>query len=330
MREPSEAVLEGVPARARAGLAGYRLRRRSGPAPGGVSGSSFARLVAPAVGLAYRAKRRPLVDRFFAAHPGAADALLRLLGPFKTSSVRDGHGHLLELPPDDYLGLRLTGVYEPEVTAFFRRSARPGDTALDLGAHVGYFTLLLAKLVGPRGRVVAFEPHPENFALLSKNVRENGYGNVSLYQAAVAERSGRGWLLSEPSSSFCHRLGQAPTDPSAIEVDTVALDEELAGLAGTIRWVKMDVEGAEVAALRGMERVIQSSRPLSLVVELFPRALARSGSSPQELLQFLDERGFLPHRLGLDGVPRPTTAAELLRIHGKHGTHENVVFQRPR
>ncbi len=296
-----------------------------------MSGSSFTRLVAPAVGLAYRAKRRWRIgERFFAAHPGAADALLRLLGPFKTSLVRDVHGHLLQLDRGDYLGLSLTRAYEPEVTAFFMRSVRPGDTALDLGAHVGYFTLLLAKLVGPRGRVVAFEPHPENFALLSKNVRENGYGNVSLYQAAVADRSGRGWLLPDQFNSGDHRLAKLPpTDPSAIEIDTVALDDQLRSLAGTSRWIKMDVQGAEVAALRGMERVIESCRRLSVVVEFFPRALERAGSRPEELLGFFEERGLFPHRLTAHGVVCPVSSDELLRVHVSRGTYENVVFQRP-
>jgi precorrin-6B methylase 2 len=93
--------------------------------------------------------------------------------------------------PEDPGGQQALGrAYEPMTTLAFHTLVQPGDRVVDVGAHVGYFTLLAARLCGPNGRVFAFEPHPDNFRLLERNIRENGAENVTAVRKAVADRAG--------------------------------------------------------------------------------------------------------------------------------------------
>ena len=123
------------------------------------------------------------------------------------------------------------GCFEPFQTELVVNEVRPGDVAIDLGAHIGYYTLLLARLVGPTGRVLAFEPDPDNFALLSRNVEMNGYANVELFNAAASDRPGRSPLFRSPDNAGDHRLHESPGQRRpGVEVEVVAVDEILTRL----------------------------------------------------------------------------------------------------
>src|ERR1700674_193031 len=93
-------------------------------------------------------------------------------------------GHTMFLDRNDSLQLYATGIYEPIETEIVKREVRSGEVVLDIGAHIGYYTLLFARLVGESGRVFAFEPDPANFAILSSNVAVNAYENVTLIRSA--------------------------------------------------------------------------------------------------------------------------------------------------
>jgi FkbM family methyltransferase len=157
------------------------------------------------------------------------------------------------------------GTSEPEVVQVIQREVRPGSLALDIGANIGYFTLLLAKQVGAEGKVIAFEPLPEVFDVLKENVATNGYRNVVLESKAVTDDTG------------CVRLSQTRAEPlssvesiisgSGITVPAVALDDYFPGRGDRVDFIKMDIEGAELLALKGMQEILQRDRPV-LVVEL--------------------------------------------------------------
>ncbi|MBI4611296.1 MAG: FkbM family methyltransferase [Candidatus Rokubacteria bacterium] len=185
------------------------------------------------------------------------------------------------------------GTYEREVVQAVQAVIRPGWLAVDVGANVGYFTLLLAKLVGAQGRVIAFEPLPENFVILRENVRLNQYANVTLEQMAVTDRTGtlrlyrRREHLLTGSASIVHGPGDG------IEVPATALDAYLEATGTRVGFVKIDVEGAEAAVLAGMRRVLAEDRPLVVVEldgdpsenQLTLSTLRRSGYRPR----YLDE-----------------------------------------
>lgn len=202
-------------------------------------------------------------------------------------SEADVLGHHLYLDARDSLKLSLFGVYEPFETSLLERYVRPGDVVLDVGANIGYYTLLLARLVGPNGRVHAFEPEPSNFALLEKNVRENGYQNVVLHQAAVGEASGTTQLFLSETNLGDHQLGGAGNGRRAVDVRQVNIDEILADEERPISFVKLDIQGAETGALRGMERALKRAGRLTIFTELWPEGLRRCGSDAETYLRLL-------------------------------------------
>ncbi|HLM66817.1 MAG TPA: FkbM family methyltransferase, partial [Longimicrobium sp.] len=151
----------------------------------------------------------------------------------------------------------LNGTYEPEQTRLFEQHIRPGGTVLDVGANVGYYTLLASVLAGDAGRVHAFEPEPRNAEFLRRHAAINRRANVTVRQAAVSDRAGTA-RFDFGSGSGTGRLAHA----GAIEVRTLRLDDYCTehGLAPTA--VKIDVEGAEVAVLEGARGMLERYRPV--------------------------------------------------------------------
>ena len=172
-------------------------------------------------------------------------------------------GHKIFINRKDYRSCEhlLEGIYEPEETEIVKREVGKGDIVVDLGANVGYYTLLLANLVGKDGRVYAFEPDPTNFALLKKNVKVNNYSNVILERKGVLDKTGKSelWLRSDVNKAG-HRI--VPIDKSIhhskpIEIDVVSLDDYFKDQK--IDFVKMDIEGSETMALKGMKNILKGN-----------------------------------------------------------------------
>ncbi len=200
---------------------------------------------------------------------------LNLAAPHGVRAVRVASGPLagtwllLDLQVDKDLWL---GNYEPDLAREILRLTTPGSVAYDLGANVGYTTFLLARGVGPTGRVIAFEPLPENVARLGEAIALNGMADrIEVVAAAVGEASGPRQFLVHASGAM-GRL-RSPSGPDggserSIEVETVSLDGyvfEQGHPAPSL--VKVDLEGGEGSALRGMERVLREIRPI-LAVEI--------------------------------------------------------------
>jgi FkbM family methyltransferase len=207
----------------------------------------------------------------------------------------------------------LRGGYESSEVAFVRRTVQPGQTVLDLGANLGYFTILMASLVGPSGRVHAFEPWARNAELLARSVDENRFGDrVTLRSAAVAERSGAGQLVSLdlPANSGGAYLDTVAAGAPSVhhrvdDVPLVALDD--LDLPGPVSFVKIDIEGAEALALRGAAGLLRRDRPIVLS-ELAPTQLRRvSGCQPADLLDAMASLGYRCHALER-GALGPTIA----------------------
>lgn len=176
-----------------------------------------------------------------------------------------------DLPLDHaHAGLILRGTLEPPVQEALRRLLAPGATFYDVGANVGFFTLLGARLVGPGGRVVAFEPLPAGARAVARNARLNGFAHVQVREQAVGGRGGRARLLVVGERSWSHldSTGRHADVRDELEVDVVALDELVGG--GELPApdvIKLDVEGAELDALAGMRATLERARP-ALVCEL--------------------------------------------------------------
>jgi FkbM family methyltransferase len=150
------------------------------------------------------------------------------------------------------------GTYESTKQRVFAASIRPGDVVFDLGANVGFYTLIAAQATGARGKVFAFEPLPRNVAFLRSHLHHNRVTNVEVVEAAVAERSGTA-AFEEAASPSMGRIGAGGTLP----IRTVSLDELLAeGRIVTAQVLKIDIEGGELRALHGARRLLEEHRPV--------------------------------------------------------------------
>jgi FkbM family methyltransferase len=159
------------------------------------------------------------------------------------------------------------GCYEPPVQTALAAHLQPGDTFYDIGANLGFFSVLAARLVGDQGRVYAFEPVPDNARLIEHNARRNNFEQITVYEKAVSNVTGAGELRQahHVGGSALSTVAPPPDLKGLIPVALVTIDELVAGGAcAPPSLVKIDVEGAELAVLQGMEQTIRQHRPLIL------------------------------------------------------------------
>jgi FkbM family methyltransferase len=203
------------------------------------------------------------------------------------------------------LYLYIFRVWEPVITSWFKTVLRAGDVVVDVGANIGYYTTLAAKLVGETGRVIAIEPFPETFAALCENVRRNGLSNVELVNAAVGDGAVIS-LYQDPSGALgTISMLQQPGWKHVADVRTTTIENAVPPeLQARLRVVKIDAEGAEDVALRSMGGLFDStSSDLTLLVECGPSEHQPSVAS------LLKEKGFglkaIRNYYGVDDYVRP-------------------------
>jgi FkbM family methyltransferase len=185
------------------------------------------------------------------------------------------------------------GNWAPEQARLVRDVIGPGMRFVDVGAHVGYFSVLAGKLVGPAGVVFAFEPHPRNFDLLLANVWRNGLTNVLCFPWAVGESCGFAELFEASGNSGDHRLYHTEGEQrAAVSVRCVALDA-LVALRPPVDFIKVDVQGAEQAAMRGMEQLLATSPRATIALEYWPYGMARFGSDVPQVLPYYRQLGYV-------------------------------------
>jgi FkbM family methyltransferase len=246
------------------------------------------------------------------AHTNQRTVVIKEIGA-RTQCVRlfvDLADHVIGLPI-------VRDEYERDEIEFVRRRLKPGDIAVDVGAHIGFFTIVMADLVGPGGRVFAFEPFDSNAELLERSITENRFEERIVFErAAVGATSGSARLTFpvetlNSGGAYLLRDGTGPlTGNLERRVALVALDEFR--LPRPIRFIKMDVEGAEPQVLEGAKRLLQSDRPV-LLAELHPTQLQRaSGVSPEEFLAQLRGVGYRAE--DLHGQPIEQAPADVTSI----------------
>ncbi len=185
------------------------------------------------------------------------------------------------------------GTHDANVDAALRAHLKPGATLLDIGANIGVFTTLGASLVGPSGRVVAVEPIARNVELIERACRGNGFDQVRVIRAAASDREGTVELRTDASTSNAATPAAAgerlrAESGATVRVPALVLDEALADL-DRLDVVKIDVEGMEPRALRGLARTLDRFHPV-LITEFHPWAIERAtGESPLDFLEWLWE-----------------------------------------
>ncbi|MBN1870873.1 MAG: FkbM family methyltransferase [Candidatus Omnitrophica bacterium] len=176
---------------------------------------------------------------------------------------------------------------------------KKGMVVADVGANIGYHTLQIARSVGPEGKVYAFEPDPENYRLLVKNIRENNFKNIITVQKAVSEKTSIGRLFLCEEHRGDHRIYRPQgTRRRTIEVEMVALDDFFSN-GKPVDVIKIDVQGAEHLVFSGMRNLMRRRNPPDVVTEFEPYLLDQGGTSAAELLRLI--RGFGFDVFSIDG-----------------------------
>ncbi len=227
-------------------------------------------------------------------------------------------GQKLRLNPNrSVLEMKLTllGVYEPEMVQYFRDNVKTGMTVVDIGANIGVFSLIAAELVGPSGKVIAYEPHPATYAELCANIALNGHKNIIPVQCAISAEAGS---LQMAVCSDCDLNSVAlKADRGMIEVKCQTLDASLEELGvASCDLIKMDIEGAEWFAIRGMGKTLDSNPALRCLVELHNPQIRSLGGDPEQLLDFFLQHGFKLYELNMWRGLNPVSSAGQARIHG--------------
>jgi FkbM family methyltransferase len=213
--------------------------------------------------------------------------------------IRTKHGFLMDLNLQDWIpqDIFLMGEFEPSTTAVVKKLLRQGDVVVDVGANIGYFSLLFSQCVGSKGHVYSYEPVPQLASALQKNAELNKFKQISLSKLALSDHDGKAQFYVGPvDNSGLSSLRQPRNSSIVLDVDLARFDE-IFSHAEDVALIKIDVEGAELAVLRGMEGYLRNKRP-NILVEVTNKFLNEMGDSEQSLLAYLKNLGYHCYVIG--------------------------------
>ena len=243
------------------------------------------------------------------------------------------HGLFLALIPNDFVSeyIKCNSIWEPNVTNYLISNVKPGDIVVECGANIGYYTTLLSKLVTKTGKVYAYDANSEVLQLADLSLKMNGLSDqVILKNSCVSDKYGTTKfkfmtldpykfiglcnvgtshiLANNEEKSYCLFSSYTVRD-----VNTVTLDSDLQDVK-QIDWLRMDIEGAEILAIQGAKRLIDSSPNIKIIMEWSPRMMKRYGNV-EELIDYLFKDGFSANYIKSDGsLGKQVTKEELLNI----------------
>lgn len=228
--------------------------------------------------------------------------------------------------PGEFIGrcLFLYGTYEDELADIFRRIIRPGDNVVDIGANIGFFTLLASRLCGAQGRVVSIEASPEIFEVLKHNVQINECANVSLHSCAVGAENGAIQFYLAPKENL--GMGSLrPMHEDGVRKMVVPLRrlDDLEMLPQPIKLIKIDVEGAEPLVLKGACQLLERDRPF-IALELTDEFSRQLGTSAQEAVELLKRYGYSLYQTDNGFKEIQNVCGTQINLFCVPGSHPNI------
>lgn len=199
-------------------------------------------------------------------------------------------------PADAFQAAMLLGLFNRQSNAIMRAYVPPGATAIDVGAHLGYFALRLARLVGPQGAVHAFEPDPRLSSRLREHAAVNGVSWLTANDRGLFDRPLEGQTFLLPPilgwASVATAPAEAETNSTSIDLTTLDLYVRERQIdPASIRFIKVDVEGSELAVLRGAEETLAAA-PAAVLVEVVPDRSVAQGDDPDAIPALMAGLGF--------------------------------------
>lgn len=222
--------------------------------------------------------------------------ILNRIQSFVKTDFAEVQGSKMYLDPNDSLNLSINGVYGELDTRIMKEHVLKNDIVIDVGANIGYYTLLFSRLVGDQGKVFSFEPEPNNFEILKKNIEVNSYKNVKIEPVALSDKNGELDLFVS-DNMLNHKIYRTENTTKSIKIKTITLDDYISKheLTDKINFVKIDVEGAELKVMNGMKHILQESKKLKIFTEFMFHHLRQCGSEPKDLVDLLLDEGFEIH-----------------------------------
>jgi len=218
------------------------------------------------------------------------------------------------LDKHDSLGLSITNNHEKTETELVKQEIQEGDYVVDVGAHIGYFSLIFSKIVGKQGKVFSFEAEPSNFEILKKNLKENNIQNVICENIAISDKIGKIKLFTSESSTG-NRLFSSKGG-NFIEVESNTLDNYFGTKIKNIKFIKLDIQGGEPLAIKGMKKIIEENNSLKIMLEWWPNGIKKLGENPESHLELLEGVGY--QILEIDDKNRKTIPTSIKQLVKKY------------
>ncbi len=185
------------------------------------------------------------------------------------------------------------GIFERAETELFRTLLKPGDIFVDIGGNIGYYTLIAANIVKDSGKVIVFEPEPNNISALRYNIELNNFHNITMIPEALSDRRGNFRLFLNKKNTGAHHLYDIGDGAESISVDVTTLDDYLYSNPSKVDLIKMDIEGYEPFAFRGMSNTIKMNRGTKILTEFLPETILKAGYTPIAYIHDLRNFGFI-------------------------------------
>ncbi len=272
---------------------------------------------------------------FFGAHfLNRPDKITRYIEYLRAGSV-EAEGFTVHLDPDDETITKVIlerGVWEPGTTKVIRDLLKPGDVFIDVGANIGWFTLIASRAVGDDGRVIAFEPAPGSHAIMQDNIRRNACQNVTLEQKALSDTRGTLQLHLHKTNGGAHSTALSEERAESIDVDALPLDEYWKETGGEIALVKIDTEGAEGFILEGMRSILENQQRMAVIIEYHPLLFRKAGFDPAAVLNGFADLGY-----EIQAIVEPSGElvpidksrfAEVTELFEKNSAFANILLRR--
>lgn len=231
-------------------------------------------------------------------------------------ATENQHGTKLKFKTEDVVGRHIykRGEYEKSLSDFIAKKIifKEGDVALDIGANIGWYSLLLGKLIPQKSAILAFEPDPLNFELLTHNIKLNSVTNVTPVNCALSDKKEIKKLFRYSNKNLGRHSLLDINEGEFVEVEAVVLDDYLSENKidfEKVKFIKIDIEGYEYFALCGAKRVLDNVQ--YLISEFVPKHMKKGGVEPGLLIDLLTEKGLKSHILK-EGELVPVAKAELL------------------
>jgi FkbM family methyltransferase len=215
--------------------------------------------------------------------------------PYISEWLRDGH------------------ILEPHILAVLTRFLRPGDRFLNVGANIGWFSMIGSRLVGPNGRVYVLEPEPDNHWLLLENLAANGCANVKQWRCAAGPRSRRAMLSRSATNRGDHRVAARPVTGDTLSVRVRPVDR-LLWPARRVDTVLIDTQGSEVNVLRGMPSILRHNPQLRVIFEYWPHGLESCGNTVIDLAAIAQEQRWVMWLLEQGAPAQPIRPEDLVLL----------------